>query len=147
MKREVATSAQHLQNERTKAKRLTQFIEEKTILCAQYAEDIEKIKYKMEEMRGSTLTSNERIKKIENMIDKEEKLYSICVMDTDKINSTLYRLDKLFLEQKEIGKTLELNINNATCNCTQLRRHIRQLKKDLENIKEVVYDMVRIELL
>lgn len=126
-----------------KGKRHTQFIEEKTILCAQYLEDIENIKYKMEEMRESTLTSNERIKRIENMIDKEEKFHAICVADTEKINSTLYRLDKLCLEQKEIGKSLELNINNTTCNCTQLRRHIRQMKTDLDKIKEVVYDMVR----
>lgn len=118
-------------------------IEEKTALCSSYGEEIDKMKQKMREMRESTLTSNERIKKIENMIDKEEKFHSICLSDTEKINSTLYRLDKLLLEQKDIGKMLEHNISNATCNCTQLRRHIRELKRDLDKIKEVVYDMVR----
>lgn len=112
--------------------------------CTLYAEEIEKIKKKMLEMKESTVTSNERIKNIENMIDKEQKFHAICVTDTEKINSTLYRLDKLFLEQKEIGKTLEININNVTCNCTQLRKHIQLLKKELDQIKEVVYDMVRL---
>lgn len=110
--------------------------------CAQYQEDMNKINNKMAELEGSTLTSNERIKRIENMIEKEEKYYAVCVTDTEKINSTLYRLENLLLEQKELGKSLELDITNSTSNCTQLRRHIRQLKKDLDKIKEVVYDMV-----
>lgn len=125
------------------SKELLQIIEEKTVLCANYEEEIDKMKQKIMEMRESTLSSNERIKKIENMIDKEEKFHSICLNDAEKINSTLYRFDRLLLEQKDIGKMLEHNINNATCNCTQLRRHIRQLKRDLDKIKEVVYDMVR----
>lgn len=123
-------------------KQLNRIIEEKTIQCAQYAEEIEKIKQKMLEMKESAMTSNERIKTIENMIDKEQKMYVICVADTDKINSILYRLDKLLLEQKEIAKTLEMNINTVTCNCTQLRKNIQHLKKELDKIKEVVYDMV-----
>lgn len=142
LRRDVASSSHNLQNEQVKMKRLTKFMEEKLKCCCRYEEDIAKIKNKMEEMKESTLTSNERIKKIQNMIDKEEKYYNICLTDTERINSTLYRLDKLLLEQKEISKILELNINDATCNCTQLRRHISQLKKELDKIKEVVYDMV-----
>lgn len=144
LKREVATTSRHLQNERIKGKNLLKYIEEKTELCAKTENEVEKIRFKMEEMKASTLTSNDRIKRIENMIEKEEKYFAICVTDTEKINSTLYRLDKLYTEQKEVAQNLEISINNATGNCTQLRRHIRQLKNDLDKIKEVVYDMVSI---
>lgn len=147
LKREVATSSQHLQNERIKSKRLTNLIEEKSILCTQYEVDAEKFLNKIEEMKECTMTSSERIKRIENMIEKEEKTHGICITDTDKINSTLYRFEKLFNDQKDIGKGLELSISNATCSCTQLRRHIPQLKKDLHKIKEVVYDTVSLKIL
>lgn len=93
-------------------------------------------------MKGSTVSSTERIRKIQKMIENEEKHCSILMTDTEKINSNLYRRDQILKDQQQVGKTLEIQINNANCICTKLRKHIRDEQKALETLKEVVYDMV-----
>lgn len=125
-----------------KGKHLTHTIEEREMLCGRYQDDIERLYKKIEEMKGSTANAAERIKKIENMIDDEERHLRMHVADTEKINTVIFRYDKMLLEQREIGKILAIDMNNATCNCSQLRKHIQLQKNNLDKIKEVVYDMV-----
>ena len=97
-------------------------------------------------MKGNNLSSEERLKKIQKMIEQEEKISKMYLADTEKINNFLYRTDQLLKDQQSVGKTLEIQANNAYCICNKLRKHIRDEKKSLEKLKEVVYDMVRIEL-
>nr|XP_023029063.1 coiled-coil domain-containing protein 39 [Leptinotarsa decemlineata] len=141
LKRQVAASSLDLENERIRSKRLDQTFADKEILCDKYRQDIENLEKKFAEVKGCTMSSEERIKRIEKLINYEERLYDIYISDTEKINSSMYRIDKFLKDQKSIGKILEIDLNNANCNCAQLRKHIQSKKKDLEKIKEVVYDM------
>lgn len=104
---------------------------------------MEGIESKIAEMKGSNLSSAERIKRIKKLMETEEKRCSVLMADTEKINSNLYRTDQLLKDQQQVGKTLEIQINNSHCICNKLRKHIRDEEKNLEKLKEVVYDMVR----
>ncbi|CAH1176156.1 unnamed protein product [Phaedon cochleariae] len=141
MKRNVAATAHHLENERIKAKRLDQMYLDKESLSAKYHEDIDKLQQKMNEMKESTMSSEERIRRIEKLIEKEEKLHDIFLGDTEKLNGVMYRSEQVLKDLKSVGKLLEIDINNVNCNCVQLRKHIQAKKKEVEKIKEVVYDM------
>lgn len=103
---------------------------------------METLQRKINEMKGSNISSGERVKKIKKMIDSEEKRCSVLLADTEKINSNLYRTDQLLKEQQQVGRTLEIQINNTYCISNKLRKHISDEKKELEKLKEVVYDMV-----
>lgn len=50
----------NLQEETIKNRRFYHLVEEKTMKCTLYAEEIEKIKKKMLEMKESTVTSNRK---------------------------------------------------------------------------------------
>lgn len=110
--------------------------------CIKDQEDMETLQTKLNEMKGSNISSGERVKRIKKMIESEEKRSSVLLADTEKINSNLYRTDQLLKEQQQIGKTLEIQINNTYCISNKLRKHISDEKKELEKLKEVVYDMV-----
>ncbi|XP_076271047.1 coiled-coil domain-containing protein 39-like [Rhynchophorus ferrugineus] len=140
-KRNVASAAQTLEKERMKGRTLIKEIDEKEKLCIKYQEELDQLEEKLKEMKGSSLSSEERIKKIQKLIDTEERHCRMYIADTEKINGNLYRTDQLLKDQQNIGKTLETNINNAYCICNKLRKHIRDENKSLEQLKEVVYDM------
>lgn len=142
LKREVGSSAQHLENERIKRKFVIDSIQQIETRRIKFEEDIEKLMQKMEEMRGSSMSSAEKLRSMEKMIEMEEKLYNIYVSDTEKINSQLYRNDKAYKDQIAIGKSLEMDVSNTTLVCTQLRKRIRGESIELEKFKEVVYNMV-----
>ncbi|KAJ8916181.1 hypothetical protein NQ315_016320 [Exocentrus adspersus] len=141
LKREVASSAQQLENERMKLKRQTETLEKKERMCIKFADDIIKLKQKLEEMKGSNINSAEKIRNIEKLIEAEDKMYNMYVSDTEKINGHMFRCDKVLKEQIAAGKQLEMDLNNAMLSCTQLRKHTRTQKKEIEKIKEVVYNM------
>lgn len=139
----MASSAQYLENERIKKKLVSESVQQTESRRVKFEEDIEKLKQKLEQMKDSTVNSTEKIKGIEKMIEVEEKLYNIYVADTEKINSQLYRGDKLLKEQLAVGKSLELESNNTMLICSQLKKRIHTEKTDLEKFKEVVYNMVK----
>ncbi|XP_018561300.1 coiled-coil domain-containing protein 39-like [Anoplophora glabripennis] len=141
LKREVASSAQQLENERLKRRFVADTIQQTESRCVKFEEDIEKLIQKLEEMKDSNTSSAEKLRNIEKMVDMEEKLYNIYVSDTEKINSQLYRSDKAYKDQITIGKSLEMEVSNTTLICTQLRKRIRCESTELEKFKEVVYNM------
>ncbi|KAG5864259.1 hypothetical protein JTB14_019631 [Gonioctena quinquepunctata] len=141
LKRQVAAAAHHLENERIKSKRKDQTFVDKEILSDKYRQDIENLEKKFEEVKESSMSAEERVRRIEKLIDHEEKLYNFYMSDTEKINANVFRNDQLLKEQRDFGKFLEVEISNTNCNCTQLRKHIQKQKRELDSIKEVVYDM------
>lgn len=129
---------------RIKRKQIDVDIANKERKCVKDQDEMETLEKKIDEMKGSNFSSAERIKKIKKMIETEEKRCSVLMADTEKINSNLYRTDQLLKEQQAVGKNLEIQINNTYCICNKLRKHIRDEKKALEKLKEVVYDMVQL---
>ncbi|KAJ8979531.1 hypothetical protein NQ317_017679 [Molorchus minor] len=141
LKRDVVVNSHHLENERIKGKQIDQATANKEMLCIKYQEDTENLQHKLEEMKGSCESSEDKLKRIEGMIETEEKHYNIYVLDTEKLNTVLFLSDRTLKEQIEIEKKMQVNINNATCNCAHLRKHILNQVKELNKLKEVVYDM------
>uniref|UniRef100_A0A6P7GYN5 Coiled-coil domain-containing protein 39 n=1 Tax=Diabrotica virgifera virgifera TaxID=50390 RepID=A0A6P7GYN5_DIAVI len=141
LKRQVSTAANHLKNERLKGKRMDEQFTEKEALCAQYTEEVAALQKKLEEVKNSAMTSEERIKSIEKIIEQEEKLYNINLADIEKTNGVLFRSEQTLKEQREIGKNLAIEIDTGACTTAQLRKHIQTERKELERIKEVVYEM------
>lgn len=142
MRREVGSSAQNLENKRLQLKQTRQQISNMQTMCVKFEEDINRLKQKLAEMEGSSMNSAQKMHDIEAMIEAEENMYAIYVSDTEKLNTTLFRCDSFFKEQVAIGKSMEVELNNTTLFCAQLRKHIRSQKKELEKVKEVVYNMV-----
>lgn len=141
LKRQVSTSEQFLENQRIQKRHLSKMLHEKEFSCGQTKEEIEKLRHKLNEIHSTHLSSSERISRVEKLIDTEERLYKIFLSDTEKINTLLFRSERYLKEQKAAGKNLELDINNALFTCNQLEKHIRVGKKELEKIREVVYNM------
>ncbi|CAG9840049.1 unnamed protein product [Diabrotica balteata] len=141
LKRQVSTASHHLKNERLRGKRMDEQFTEKEALCAQYTEDVGALQTKLEEVKNSAMTSEERIKSIEKIIEQEEKLYNINLADIEKTNGVLFRSEQTLKEQREIGKNLAIEIDTGACTTAQLRKHIQTERKELERIKEVVYEM------
>ncbi|XP_057653393.1 coiled-coil domain-containing protein 39-like [Diorhabda carinulata] len=141
LKRQVSAAAHHLKNERLKAKRMDEVFAEKEVLCAKYADEVAILEDKLHETKNCAMTSEDRIKRIEKMIEHEEKLYNISLADTEKTNGVLFRSEQQLKEQKALGKNLEIEINTGACTTAQLRKHIQSERKELDRIKEVVYEM------
>ncbi|XP_056637755.1 coiled-coil domain-containing protein 39 [Diorhabda sublineata] len=141
LKRQVSAAAHHLKNERLKAKRMDEVFAEKEVLCAKYAEEVAILEDKLHETKNCAMTSEDRIKRIEKIIEHEEKLYNISLADTEKTNGVLFRSEQQLKEQKALGKNLEIEINTGACTTAQLRKHIQSERKELDRIKEVVYEM------
>ncbi|CAH1955933.1 unnamed protein product [Acanthoscelides obtectus] len=141
LKRRIVQSAQHLENARLKGKRLAERAAEMERICSKFKEERQELLRKQRDVDEMTSSTKERLKKLEQMIDNEERLYTIYVSDTEKINCTVFRTERFLKEEKEIAKSVEIELNNIMCNCHQLRKYISSLTKDLDKIREVVYDM------
>ncbi|XP_066261629.1 coiled-coil domain-containing protein 39-like [Euwallacea similis] len=141
VKREVTTSANNLEKLRIQNRLLDNKIDQEERRCIKGRQDTEAIQEKINEMKSSNVSSAERIKKIQKMIEMVEKECAVLISDTEKINSNLFRTDQQLKDQQALGKTLETQINNTYCISNKLRKHIRDDKKILEKLKESVYDM------
>ncbi|VEN53385.1 unnamed protein product, partial [Callosobruchus maculatus] len=141
LKRRVVQSSQHLENVRLKGKRLLEKIADMESVCSRFKEERAALLQKQHEIDEMTSSSKERLKKLEQMINDEERLYNIYVSDTEKLNCTIFRTQRFLKEQREIAKSCEIELSNVHCDCDQLRKCISLLSKDLDKIKEVVYDM------
>lgn len=140
-KRQLMATAEYLEEQRMTGKRLISIQEEREILYEKYEQEIRNLEDKLKEMQGSNATSEQRIKHIEKMIDEKEKHYQIYLADTEKTNIVIFRFEKVIMEQKEIGKTLGMDLKNLMYNITYLRKHMRTQNHNLDKIKEVVYDV------
>ncbi|XP_050306787.1 coiled-coil domain-containing protein 39 [Anthonomus grandis grandis] len=141
VKRHVALSANSLEKIRMKNRMVDYKISEKERHSIKDKEDLVILEDKIRDMEGNSLSSSERINRIQKMIEHEQKHSNMLMADTEKINNSLYRTDQMLKEQQGIGKSLEVQMNNLHCISTKLRKHIVDEKKSLEKIKEVVYDM------
>ncbi|KAJ8951833.1 hypothetical protein NQ318_019808 [Aromia moschata] len=141
LRRDVVSNTQHLENERINGKRMDHDVAYKGATCAKYQEDINRLNAKVEEMKSSCESSEDKLKRIEKMIEAEERQYDIYMTDTEKLNMVLFLSDRSLKELIAIGKKMELDIANATCNCSHLRKHMMIQTKELNKLKEVVYDM------
>uniref|UniRef100_A0AAR5PF40 Coiled-coil domain-containing protein 39 n=1 Tax=Dendroctonus ponderosae TaxID=77166 RepID=A0AAR5PF40_DENPD len=141
LKRRVTASANNLEKLRIQKRQMDVEMDQKERKCIKDQAEMESIESKIAEMKGSNLSSTERIRRIRKLMESEEKRCSVLMADTEKINSNLYRTDQLLKDQQQVGKSLEIQINNSYCICNKLRKHIRDEEKSLEKLKEVVYDM------
>ncbi|XP_060519727.1 coiled-coil domain-containing protein 39 [Cylas formicarius] len=141
LRRAVTGAARHLEQTRLTGKMLSEQIDQKERLRIKTQEELTNLEQKLQEMKGTNVTSAERITKIQNLIDGQENSCKIFISDTERINNNLYRMTQVLTEQKDAGKILETNLNNVYCMCAKLKKHISDEKKSLEKIKEVVYNM------
>ncbi|CAH1133222.1 unnamed protein product [Ceutorhynchus assimilis] len=141
LKRKVSSSSQLLGKLRLQSKEQDKDIDKYKRVIIKNEKKIKTLYGQIEDMKNTTNSSSERVEKIYKMIDVEEKRCALLTTDTEKINNHLYRTVQLLKEQESIGKTLEAQINNCQCIANKLRKHIRDEKRSLEKLKEVVYDM------
>lgn len=68
LKRQMGKVALDLNNERIKYKRLEELYEEKKNFCQEFSDNLIKLNEKLEEVRNSAMTSEQRVNNMENMI-------------------------------------------------------------------------------
>lgn len=138
----MVATANELESKRKQLKNISNDIEEKHDLVEKRAEEIETLRMKLDEIVHSSMTSDQRVKKLEQIIEDEEKNYNSLVQDHGRLQNVLYKNQQILYALQNAGKIKESSIDNFKSTYNVSKKQLSNIYSTLEKRKEVVYDIV-----
>lgn len=142
LKAKMIATANNLDNKRKELKNAINEIEQKHGLVERRVEEIESLRLKLDETRQSSMTADQRVKKLEQMIEDEERNYKCLVQDHSRLQTVLYKNQQNLYELDNVGIIKETAIANFRTTFQQSKKELTNYYTELEKRKEIAYNIV-----
>lgn len=142
MKRALAATAGHLEKERRRSKEMLQEIHDKNNRIEQLVLGLQSLRKKSNDLMNRSISSEERAKQLEAIIDDEQRNYNIFLQDINKMQGVLFRNQQALVDLQTTGKTKEMEITNLRASAIILKKEIKKTYNDLEIQRGLSYNVV-----
>ena len=146
-KKNMTSAGRELENHRMKSRNMKMEITITDEKIRNISESIEELKCKMEEVNVSSMSSNDRAKQLENMIEEEQRRESNLRSELSKTQTLLYRIQTSFQEVNDVGKTKEVEIFGCDIQTKHLEKESKEVLNNLQIQRELLYNLVRFQTL
>lgn len=96
------------------------------------------------ELRNANASTMDRAKVVEDMLEEEQRKEKILLQDLEKMQGILFRAQQTFMDQKEITKLKEIEINKVETSIGLMRKQARSYYLEIQGLNEMLYELVSI---